>query len=298
MPSHNLTINTPVEHFRTEVPSQVLVTVIVNTYNQENYISTCLDGILNQKTNFDFEILLGEDDSDDKTKEICIDYAKRFPKKIRLILHKNENKIVIRNKRTGRFNFLYNLYDAKGKYIALCEGDDYWTDENKLQKQVNFLEANKDFSLCFHSVDVLNEIKGVNYNYPVPPKDILDFKDLAHKHYIPTCSVLFPICYLPIPCPDFYFKTGMLDIPIELMLADKGKVKYFSKSMAVYRKNADGVTQNKIHLKNGRNHYIFLYKSLKTVVSKKHHRDLNLLLLKVRLGKIKDLLGINPLLKK
>ena len=109
MPSHNLTINKPIEHFKTEVPSQVLVTVIVNTYNHENYISTCLDGILKQKTNFDFEILLGEDDSDDTTKEISINYAKRFPEKIRLILHKNENKIVIRNKRSGRFNFLYNF---------------------------------------------------------------------------------------------------------------------------------------------------------------------------------------------
>ena len=129
-----------------EYPNQVdgrqVVSVCVQTYQHEPYIRQCLDGILMQVTNFNFEILIGEDGSNDGTREICLEYAKKYPGKIKLFLHHRENNIYIDGKPTGRFNFLYNLYSAKGKYLAICEGDDYWIDPNKLQKQVQFLENN------------------------------------------------------------------------------------------------------------------------------------------------------------
>ena len=130
-------------------PLKPKVSVCVQTYQHANYIKECLDGILSQKTDFDFEILLGEDDSSDGTREICVDYASRYTDKIRLFLHHRENNIKIRGQPTGRFNFLYDLYSSQGKYIALCEGDDYWTDPLKLQKQVDFLEKNEGYSMCF-----------------------------------------------------------------------------------------------------------------------------------------------------
>ncbi len=143
-----------------QVTQQPVVSVCVQTYQHVNYIKQCLDSILSQQTNFEFEILLGDDASSDGTREICIKYAEKHPDKIRLFLHHRENNIKIAGQPTGRFNFLYNLYSSQGNYIALCEGDDYWTDPLKLQKQVDFLEANPDYIITCHNAKVINE-KGI-----------------------------------------------------------------------------------------------------------------------------------------
>src|SRR5690606_21433837 len=129
----------PVEEFPSNVPDSPKVSVLVQTYNHAPYIRQCLDGILMQETDFDFEILLGEDASTDGTREICIEYAQEHPDKIRLFLHSRENNISINGRPSGRFNFCNNLFEANGEYIAFCEGDDYWIDEFKLQKQMDFL---------------------------------------------------------------------------------------------------------------------------------------------------------------
>ena len=102
------------------------VSISVTTFNQKNYIKDCLDGILNQRTTFQFEIILGEDQSNDGTREVCQDYAKRYPEKIKLFLRSRKDVIYINGNATGRYNFLENLKACRGKYIALCEGDDYW----------------------------------------------------------------------------------------------------------------------------------------------------------------------------
>lgn len=150
----NIYQKAPIENYSTEVPSDPVVSVCVQTYQHADYIKDCLDGILMQETEFPIEVLVGEDASSDGTRDICIEYAKRYPKKIRLFLHRRENNIAIRGKPTGRFNFLYNMYNTWGKYIALCEGDDYWTDPLKLQKQVKFLEENEKYYGC-----ITNRIK-------------------------------------------------------------------------------------------------------------------------------------------
>ena len=133
------------------------VSISVTTFNQKNYIKDCLDGILNQRTTFQFEIILGEDQSNDGTREVCQDYAKRYPEKIKLFLRSRKDVIYINGNATGRYNFLENLKACRGKYIALCEGDDYWTDPLKLQKQVDFLESNEDYNICFHDVKIFNQ---------------------------------------------------------------------------------------------------------------------------------------------
>src|SRR5690606_24131225 len=109
------------------------------------------------QTTFPFEIILGEDESNDGTREICKQYAAQYPDKIKLFLRSRKDVIYINGNPTGRFNFIENLKACSGKYIALCEGDDYWTDPLKLQKQVDFLENNSDFALCFHMVEVLKD---------------------------------------------------------------------------------------------------------------------------------------------
>src|SRR5699024_9032968 len=141
----------PVKEKFNRAPDHPAVSVLVMTYNQVDYIKDCLRGILMQRTGFAFEILLGDDDSTDGTREICITYANRYPDKIRLFLHHRANNIHAYGQPTAKFNALYNFFEAKGKYIALCEGDDCWIDPLKLQKQVDFLEENEDCSLCYHS---------------------------------------------------------------------------------------------------------------------------------------------------
>jgi glycosyltransferase involved in cell wall biosynthesis len=125
-----------------------MVSVCVITYNHERFIAKCLDGILSQITNFEFEIIIGDDNSLDDTRLICEMYAKRHGNKINL-LPKDKNLGVQKNlKRT--------LSQCNKEYVALCEGDDYWTDLNKLQKQIDFLEVNQQYSLCCCRYDIHN----------------------------------------------------------------------------------------------------------------------------------------------
>src|SRR5699024_5534697 len=104
----------PVEEYPNAVTNKPVVSVCVQTYNHAPYIKECLDGILMQKTDFPIEVLLGEDASTDGTREICLEYAQKYPEKIRLFLHHRENNIKINGNPTGRFNSLYNLYSAQG----------------------------------------------------------------------------------------------------------------------------------------------------------------------------------------
>ncbi|MEX0609591.1 MAG: glycosyltransferase [Balneolaceae bacterium] len=183
----------PVEHYPHNVDSTPVVSVCVQTYSHETYIKECLEGILKQETDFPFEILLGEDASTDGTREICIEYAKKYPDKIRLFLHHRENNIQIGGQPSGRFNFLYNLYSARGKYIALCEGDDCWTDPLKLQRQVEFMEENEEFSGCFTNYRIVNKKREVllkiarSNSHP----NYYDRLSMLREGVPQTCSVVY-----------------------------------------------------------------------------------------------------------
>ena len=136
-----------------------LVSVRCITYNHEPYIAQALDGFLMQKTNFPFEVIVHDDASPDKTADIIREYEAKFPKIIKPI-YETENQYSKHDGSLGR------IMDAacKGKYIALCEGDDYWIDENKLQMQVDFLEGNPDYGMCYTNFNILNQKKGI-YEY-------------------------------------------------------------------------------------------------------------------------------------
>jgi glycosyltransferase involved in cell wall biosynthesis len=213
-----------------------LVSVCVQTYKHVNYIKQCLDGILFQKTNFEFEILLGEDDSNDGTRELCEDYAKRYPDKIRLFLHHRENNIKIGGQPTGRFNFLYNLHSSKGKYIALCEGDDYWTDPLKLQKQVDFLEKNKDYAL--HSTNA-NIYKNKEKSITKQLSRSFTAIDILKKNFTYTASLCFR--KEDISKPDFFNKSPAGDWLL-ILYALKSKKGFFSNEVTcVYRIHKGGI---------------------------------------------------------
>lgn len=125
-----------------------LVSVCLPTFQHVEFIEKCLDSVLAQVTDFPFEILIGEDDSTDGTREICYRYADKYPDKIRLMLGNSETKMIRNGKKIGRLNHL-NLYaKARGKFICICDGDDYWTNDHKLQLQADLLNKYPDASIC------------------------------------------------------------------------------------------------------------------------------------------------------
>lgn len=233
----------PVQENLNEVNDEPLISVCVQTYQHVNYIRQCLDGILMQKTTFPIEVLLGDDESTDGTREICIKYAQKHPDKIRLFLHQRENNIKINGTPTGRFNFMYNLYSARGKFTALCEGDDYWTDPLKLQKQVDFLEANDEFAICFHQVQQLNQFNGTTFVYPDIEVDrIYNIQDYIKNNLTAACSIIFKKDKLG-EMPDWFSELPFGDLGLILFVMHNSNKKgmVLRGSMAVYRIHEKGI---------------------------------------------------------
>ena len=236
----NLYQNESVEEYYNHVSDKKLVSVCVQTYQHINYIKQCLDSILMQKTNFEFEVLLGDDESTDGTREICIEYAKKYPEKIRLFLHRRENVIFINGAATGRFNLLFNFTKAKGKYIAMCEGDDYWTDPYKLQKQVDLLESNPNFSACYHSVNWLENGKEHIYS-PTIKKEYYDENDVLQNILQNTiCATVFRKDVI-VDKMHYISEIPYGDMMIHALSARYGNIAYIDEPMATYRRHAGGI---------------------------------------------------------
>jgi len=202
------------------------------TYNHGPFIATTLDNFLNQKVNFDYEIIIGEDCSKDNTREVLLKYQAAYPDKIKLLLHQ-ENVGMINN-------FMSVLNAATGQYIAICEGDDYWIDPNKLQTQVDFLDANPDFTLTCHSIYNLlpNGIQEKNQFTPAVDMEV-DEAYIAKSSFINTLSVVLRNKE-KLYFPDWLHQSPVADYPFFLLHISAGKVKYFSKTMAVYRIHQGG----------------------------------------------------------
>jgi len=221
------------------------VSISVTTFNQKNYIKDCLDGILNQRTTFQFEIILGEDQSNDGTREVCQDYAKRYPEKIKLFLRSRKDVIYINGNATGRYNFLENLKACRGKYIALCEGDDYWTDPLKLQKQVDFLEANEDYAICFHDVLEFHQNTSFfkdDYMSMHNKETHFDSLKIARGNFIHTPSVVLRNDF---EIPNWFLEVVLGDWSLYLLQLKGRKIKRFKEKMAVYRVHDQGVWTKK-----------------------------------------------------
>ena len=218
---------------------QPLVSICCITYNQAQYIRQCLEGFLMQKALFPYEIIINDDCSTDGTTDIVREYAERFPTLIVPIYHEeNEYSKGVR----GMFA-TYCVPKAKGKYIAFCEGDDYWIDPLKLQRQVDFMEAHPDYSLCFHNAMVLNERVEVKERI----RSFCEFnksrqiqtEEIIADWCIPTASILYRKAnFDQLELPKFF--SG--DYTLELGLASVGKVYYLDGYMSVYRLNNGGVS--------------------------------------------------------
>lgn len=222
--------------------TEPLVSVSIITYRHGDFIRQCLESVLMQETSFPFEILLGEDESSDGTREICQEYAEKYPDLIRLFLHKREDNLEIHGRATGRLNLLNNLQQAKGKYIALLDGDDYWTDPTKLQIQFDAMEADSGAMGSFHDCEILNQETGSSRprigDRPIDTD--VDLGSLIRENNIPTASMFFRNTVDWYDLPDLFFDTIKGDYMVAIMVARKGPWKYLDEKMSVYRVHSGG----------------------------------------------------------
>lgn len=228
-----------------------LVSITIATYQHRDYIKQCLDGVLMQETSFPYEIIIGEDGSVDGTQEICIEYAKKHPNKIRLFIRDRKlSQFTDSDGSIRRFNGIWNRMSSRGKYIAWCEGDDYWIDSLKLQKQVDILENNCNIGLCYTGAKVFNQNKQTFTNTLISP--YTNFESLLIQNPITTLTVLFRKSFI-----DSYNKVinpddkGWLmgDYPLWLWIASQSQIHFSEDITAVYR-----------HLENSASHHTDLKK--------------------------------------
>lgn len=222
-----------------------LVSISCITYNHSKFIRECLEGMLMQKTSFEFEILIHDDASTDGTQDIIREYQGKYPNIIKSILQR-ENQY---SKGIFGMNATFNYPRAKGKYIALCEGDDYWIDPYKLQKQVDFLDQNPEYSMCFHNA-IEHWEDGLIADRVFSNVENRDYSavEIYEKWTIPTASVVFrkktvdSNRYKEVTAnPKFIYG----DIILFLTCSEFGKLKGFSDRMSVYRKHEGGLTSNR-----------------------------------------------------
>ena len=216
--------------------AQPLVSVRVATYNHERWIAQCLEGILMQRTSFPFEVIVGEDCSTDGTRAIVADYARRFPDRVRALLHDANLG--------GQLNSYRIRQACRGKYHAMVEGDDYWIDPLKLQKQVDVMEAHPEVSLCFHNALILNErLAATRLFFETPFKEFLDFEDV-YRFPLPTASVMARADILATQ-PEWTLKIWCGDLLFRLWCLHHGPFAYLDRVMSVYRRQGGGLEVNR-----------------------------------------------------
>jgi len=205
----------------------MFVSVVMITYNHSLYIKQAIESIISQKTNFDFELVICNDKSTDDTDAIIKETIASNPNGHKVKYYNNEVNLGMMP------NSVSALEKASGKYIALCEGDDYWCDDQKLQIQADFLENNPDFSICFHNVYLLTgtELKEDNPRKKIP--EITTIKDLAKNNYIHTPSVMYRNNLFELP--KYFGEAPIGDYFLHMLNAQHGKIKYMDKIMSVYR---------------------------------------------------------------
>jgi len=210
------------------------VSVLIITYNHEKFIATAIESVLNQRTSFEIEIVVGEDCSTDGTRKILEEFQEKFPDKIKLLLH---------DKNVGMHrNFEMVLTKCAGEYIAVLEGDDYWTDSLKLQRQVEFMEANPDCTECFHKVTVIYQDKSQqSHDFPVGvTKAKFNLEDVVSSFFIPTLSIMFKRSAIA-KLPAVFYRITNPDWMIHVLCSEKGKVGFIDEVMGVYRVHSGGV---------------------------------------------------------
>ena len=250
----------------------IFVSVVMITYKHEQFIAKAIEGVLMQKCDFEVELIIADDCSPDKTEEKVFQIIKNHPKNswIKYTKHKTNKGMIS--------NFNWALNQCKGKYIALCEGDDYWTDPLKLQKQVDFLEANEEYSACGHTAKVLYENTGREELYP----DITENKTCTYQHTIEkwimtTASIVFRNNIEVFDKMEKIYSYRNIISGDQILLATLGHIGdilIMHEAMSVYRKH-DGGISNWGDPKEIWKDHIYMFKIFKKIFNSKFNYVLN-----------------------
>lgn len=214
------------------MPPKVSVATI--TYQHENYIADAIESVLAQKTAFPIEMVIGEDCSKDRTRNIVKEYCARHPEVIRLLDHETNLG--------PHANFVATVMACEGEYIALLDGDDYWTAPDKLHAQVELMDANPDLSFCFHPARYVQENGATASTVVHPPgrRDLYRIDDLTQWLNIQTSTMLFRRSALE-PFPDWFTEAYVGDWALQFLLAKNGDIGHIDREMSVYRLHGGGI---------------------------------------------------------
>lgn len=220
-------------------PNNPKVSICLITYNHNKFIRECLDSLLSQETNFEYEIIIGDDCSNDGTDKTIKEYAIKFPNKIKAFV-RNQNI-------SGILNYLHVFYASKGQYVMNMEGDDYLTNTNKLQIQADFLDQNLEYSACFHNALVKYEDNSGRENHNINPPNqkksinTVDFLIEKETWFMGTATVLMRKKFVE-SLPNWFHKCKSADIPLYFILTEKAPIAYIDKIMSVYRRHLGGLS--------------------------------------------------------
>ncbi|MCA1632222.1 MAG: glycosyltransferase [Acidobacteria bacterium] len=232
------------------IGSVPLVDIVMPTYNHQKFIAQAIESVLAQETDFAYRLLIGDDCSTDGAREIISSYAERYPDRIEAFLFSPRVGAFDRDRVGVRL-----LRQSEAKYIALLEGDDYWTDPRKLQKQVDYLESHPACSLCFHDATMFYEDGSEPPRRLCAPdqKAISTLEDIAAGNFLIPCTILFRN-HLLGELPDCYYTVRSADWIMFMLLAQHGSLDYINEVMAAYRVHGAGIWSRLNYLQRLREH--------------------------------------------
>ena len=204
-----------------------LVSVCMTAYNHEKYIGQAIESVLMQQTDFRYELVIGEDCSTDSTRRVCRTFQEKYPDKVRLL--EREKNLGLAG------NFLATLGECRGQYLAILEGDDFWIDPFKLQKQAKFLDTHSDFAMVFTRTEFFfQDTDQPSYEMPQPGQEPYTLESLLKSNFIPTCSIMYRRGTVT-NLPGWLSHLEMLDWPLHVLHAERGKIGFLDEKMAKYR---------------------------------------------------------------
>jgi glycosyltransferase involved in cell wall biosynthesis len=263
---------------KAETNKSPFVAIWMVTYNHEAYVVEAIESVLMQQTHFDFKLYIGDDCSKDNTRKIIQAYQEKYPHKIELLLHEKN----LGASPNGIFMYQHCIQTG-AKYIALCEGDDYWTDPFKLQKQVDFLEANQDCTICFTRANMQKGSEMTLHEVPKPFNKVPFFYEelLRYYNFITTASVLFRN-QENLVIPDWITTLPFGDLGVYKVVSQHKKIACLDEIMSVYRIHGEGIWSKvkpieaeKKYLDFYKNMFVHLSENEQKIVSQKIQKSLS-----------------------
>ena len=232
-----------------------LVSIVCLTFNEEEFVRDTFDNFLSQQTTFPFEVLVYDDASQDSTPQIIQEYVEKYPDIFRATLYSENNF----KKGLGFLGLRVGFQEARGKYIAYCEGDDYWCDNYKLQKQVDFLESHPEYEICAHETLIRNDFDEkengtlfshtkVNLFLDRKQRQHYTFEDTLTGNIFHISSIMFRNCV--IDWPVWINDVVALDMVLFMILAERGDIYRLPDIMSVYRHNKHSITSSQTQFGN------------------------------------------------